>query len=137
MRVRRRARSTGSRRLGNARSTPSADAWHTSRTGSAGERRAEDMSLRFGTDGVRGVANSELTPEYVLALGRAAARVLDVDRLVIGRDTRASGPLLESALAAGAAAEGVNVELAGIVPTPAVAYLAGEGPGRAGAVISA
>ena len=59
------------------------------------------MALRFGTDGVRGVANAELTPELALALGRAAARVLGGDRVVIGRDTRRSGPMLEAALAAG------------------------------------
>src|SRR5262249_17885998 len=81
------------------------------------------MTLRFGTDGVRGVANAELTPELALSLGRAAARVLDGERVVIGRDTRISGPLLEAALAAGFAAEGVNVERLGVLPTPAVAYL--------------
>ena len=81
------------------------------------------MALRFGTDGVRGVANAELTPELALALGRAAARVLDGDHVVIGRDTRISGPLLEAALAAGFAAEGVNVDRLGVLPTPGVAYL--------------
>lgn len=97
------------------------------------------MSLRFGTDGVRGVANTELTPELVLSLGRAAARVLDatrVGRVVIGRDTRRSGPLLEAALAAGFASEGVAVDLLGVVPTPAVAWAAGA-DGVPGAVISA
>ena len=82
------------------------------------------MSLKFGTDGVRGVANAALTPSYVLNLGRAAARVLGADRVVIGRDTRRSGAMLESALAAGFASEGVDVELLGVVPTPAVAYIA-------------
>ena len=82
------------------------------------------MTLRFGTDGVRGVANAELTPELVLELGRAAAMVLGADRFVIGRDTRRSGTLLEGALAAGLAAEGATVELLGVVPTPAVAHLA-------------
>ena len=80
------------------------------------------MPLRFGTDGVRGVANTELTPEAVLALGRAAARVLGGPALVVGRDTRRSGPLLSSALAAGVAAEGVDVIDLGVVPTPAVAF---------------
>jgi phosphoglucosamine mutase len=97
------------------------------------------MTLRFGTDGVRGIANAELTPELVLALGRAAARVLDagrVGRVVIGRDTRRSGPLLEAALAAGFAAEGVDVELLGVVPTPTVAWAA-TSDGVPGAVISA
>ena len=81
------------------------------------------MTLRFGTDGVRGVANVDLTPELVLALGRAAARVLPGKRFVIGRDTRRSGPMLEAALAAGLASEGVDVEHVGVLPTPAVAWL--------------
>lgn len=97
------------------------------------------MTLRFGTDGVRGVANAELTPELVLALGRAAARVLDVGRvgrIVIGRDTRRSGPLLEAALAAGFASEGIDVDLLGVVPTPTVAWVSAT-DGLPGAVISA
>src|SRR3546814_10886773 len=80
--------------------------------------------LRFGTDGVRGVANLELTAEVVLALGRAAARVLPASRFVVGRDTRLSGPLLESALVAGLMAEGADVEVLGVAPTPAVAWIA-------------
>jgi phosphoglucosamine mutase len=94
------------------------------------------MTLRFGTDGVRGLANAELTPELVLALGRAAARVMGGPRFVIGRDTRRSGPLLESALAAGLAAEGVDVALLGVAPTPAVAR-ASAWDDICGAVISA
>jgi len=82
--------------------------------------------LSFGTDGVRGVANEDLTPELALALGRASARVLGGDAVVIGRDTRRSGPLLEAALAAGFASEGVEVVLLGVVPTPAVAHAAAE-----------
>ncbi|HKH24810.1 MAG TPA: phosphoglucosamine mutase, partial [Acidimicrobiales bacterium] len=78
--------------------------------------------LRFGTDGVRGVANAELTPELALALGRVAARVLGGDRFAIGRDTRRSGPLLEAALAAGLAGEGADVTLLGVAPTPEVAW---------------
>jgi phosphoglucosamine mutase len=81
------------------------------------------VTLKFGTDGVRGVANSELTPELVLALGRAAARVLDGDTFLVGRDPRVSGPLLQAALSAGLAAEGKNVVDVGVVPTPAVASL--------------
>ncbi|MDP1820337.1 MAG: phosphoglucosamine mutase [Acidimicrobiales bacterium] len=92
--------------------------------------------LRFGTDGVRGVANLELTPELVLALGRAAARVLRASHFVVGRDTRRSGPLLEAALVAGLTAEGADVELLGVAPTPAVAWLSAR-DGLAGAVISA
>ena len=81
------------------------------------------MSLSFGTDGVRGVANVELTPELVMALGRAAARVLPGDRFLIGRDTRISGPLLSSALAAGLSSEGIDAVDLGVLPTPAVAHL--------------
>jgi len=83
------------------------------------------MSLRFGTDGVRGVANRDLTPEFVVALGRAAARVLGADvPWVVGRDTRRSGTMLEAALVAGLAAEGADSVIAGVAPTPTVAWLA-------------
>jgi phosphoglucosamine mutase len=92
--------------------------------------------LKFGTDGVRGVANLDLTPELVVALGRAAARVLPSWRFVVGRDTRRSGPLLEAALVAGLTSEGVDVSLLGVAPTPAVAWVAAT-QGIAGAVISA
>ena len=61
------------------------------------------MTLRFGTDGVRGAGNTELTPELALALGRAAARTLGPGPWVVGRDTRVSGPLLHAAVAAGRA----------------------------------
>lgn len=97
------------------------------------------MSLRFGTDGVRGVAGTDLTPELVLALGRAAARVLAQPRtvpLVVGRDTRLSGPLLQAAFSAGVAAEGTDVVDLGVIPTPAVADAAME-LGAPAAVISA
>ncbi|MEY2422372.1 MAG: phosphoglucosamine mutase [Acidimicrobiaceae bacterium] len=94
------------------------------------------MTLRFGTDGVRGVANLDLTPELVVALGRAAARVLKSDHFVIGRDTRISGPLLEAALASGLAGEGASVHTLGVVPTPVVAWTAAH-EGVAGAMISA
>jgi phosphoglucosamine mutase len=97
--------------------------------------------LRFGTDGVRGLANVELTPELVLALGRAAARVLASPpgtdrRFIVGRDTRRSGPLLQAALSAGLASEGVSVTDVGVLATPAVAYLSAE-QGAPAAVISA
>ena len=83
------------------------------------------MTLRFGTDGVRGVANRELTPELVTALGRAAVRVLGADEpYVVGRDTRRSGPMLEAALVAGICAEGADVMLTGVLPTPGVAAVA-------------
>jgi phosphoglucosamine mutase len=94
------------------------------------------VTLRFGTDGVRGRVGDELTPELVLALGRAAARVLGGDRFLVGRDPRRSGPLLEGALTAGLAAEGAIVERLGVLPTPAVAALAAA-EGVPGAVISA
>ena len=88
-------------------------------------RRGERVTLKFGTDGVRGVANTELTPELALALGRASARVLGGDRWLIGRDTRRSGPMLAAALAAGLASEGAEVIDLGVLPTPGVAFLAG------------
>lgn len=95
--------------------------------------------LKFGTDGVRGVANTELTPELALAVGRASARVLagdGVGRVVIGSDTRRSGPMLEAALAAGFASEGLEVLLLGVVPTPLVAHESAH-LGVPGAMISA
>jgi phosphoglucosamine mutase len=91
---------------------------------------------RFGTDGVRGVANEELTPELALALGRAAARVLPAPTFVVGRDTRRSGPLLQAAFSAGLAAEGADVVDLGVLPTPGVAAVA-ESRKAPGAVISA
>jgi phosphoglucosamine mutase len=94
------------------------------------------VAPKFGTDGVRGVANAELTPEFVLALGRAAARVLGGPRFLIGRDTRVSGPLLQAALTAGIAAEGVDVVDLGVLPTPGVAALAAA-DGVPAAMISA
>ncbi|MDQ2648317.1 MAG: phosphoglucosamine mutase [Actinomycetota bacterium] len=92
--------------------------------------------MKFGTDGVRGVANVALTPELVLALGRAAARVLPPGHVVIGRDTRQSGPMLEAALVAGLTGEGRSVHRLGVAPTPAVAWVAHD-DGALGAVVSA
>jgi phosphoglucosamine mutase len=95
------------------------------------------MTLRFGTDGVRGVANTELTPELICALGRAAARVLVTDGpFLVGRDTRISGPMLEAALTAGLTAEGATVVHLGVLPTPGVATLAAA-QGAPAAMISA
>ncbi len=91
---------------------------------------------RFGTDGVRGVANVELTAELALALGRAAARVLGAPGFLVGRDTRRSGPLLQSAFSAGLAAEGADVADVGVLPTPALAWLARD-RARPAAVVSA
>ena len=91
---------------------------------------------RFGTDGVRGLANQELTPEVAVALGRAAVEVFGASRFVLGRDTRRSGPMLEAALSAGICAAGADVELLGVVPTPTVAWVAARGS-VPGAMISA
>ncbi|MGH9171351.1 MAG: phosphoglucosamine mutase [Acidimicrobiales bacterium] len=82
--------------------------------------------LRFGTDGIRGVANSEITPELALALGRVAALHLPGSPWLVGRDTRRSGPMLLAAFAAGLAAEGRDVLDCGVIPTPGLAWLAGE-----------
>jgi phosphoglucosamine mutase len=81
------------------------------------------MTLRFGTDGVRGAANIELTAEYALAFGRALARVLGGSEVVIGRDTRLSGPMFEGALCAALSSEGMTVRVLGVCPTPAVAWV--------------
>ena len=93
----------------------------------------------FGTDGVRGVANLDLTPELALRLGRAAGHVLGGPghTVIIGRDTRRSGRMLESALAAGLCSVGMDVRLTGHIPTPGLAYLARTEDVVAGAVISA
>lgn len=94
------------------------------------------MSLRFGTDGIRADARDILTTSVVAALGRAGAEVLGADGLVVGRDTRASGPSLAAALHAGVrAAGGGSVDL-GVVPTPAVALWCAQ-EDVAGAVVSA
>ncbi len=97
-------------------------------------------SRLFGTDGVRGIANIDLTPELAFRLGRAAASVLGEERrgrFLIGRDTRASGVMLEAALTAAICSVGSNVLRGGILPTPAVAYLARLQGATAGIVISA
>ena len=92
----------------------------------------------FGTDGVRGVANRELTPELAVLIGRALGAGLPGHRrVVIGRDTRRSGPMLEAALAAGLAAAGADVVLVGVLPTPAIAETVPALGAAAGAVISA
>jgi phosphoglucosamine mutase len=78
----------------------------------------------FGTDGVRGVANAELTPELATGLGRAAARVLGARAFVVGRDTRQSGTMLQAALSAGIASGGADVFDLGVLPTAGVAYVA-------------
>lgn len=101
------------------------------------------MGRLFGTDGVRGIANESLTPELALQIGRAAAMVLikesksEKPTVLIGKDTRASGDMLEAALTAGFTSVGCNVLSVGIVPTPAVAYLVCKYGCEAGVMISA
>ena len=101
------------------------------------------MGRLFGTDGVRGIANESLTPELALQIGRAAAMVLIKESksakptVLIGKDTRASGDMLEAALTAGFTSVGCNVLSVGVVPTPAVAYLVCKYGCEAGVMISA
>lgn len=99
------------------------------------------MGRLFGTDGVRGVANSELTPELAFKLGKAGAHVLSRDKerpvVIIGKDTRLSGDMLEDALSAGILAVGGNVIKVGVLPTPAIAHLVKVYQADAGVVISA
>ncbi|NPV59712.1 MAG: phosphoglucosamine mutase [Actinobacteria bacterium] len=104
-------------------------------------RDAESKTRLFGTDGIRGIANIELSPELAMRVGCAAVKVLAGTNpspfLVIGRDTRISGTMLESALVAGICSCGGRVECLGVVPTPAVAYLTRRKGADAGVVISA
>ena len=100
------------------------------------------MGRLFGTDGVRGVANKDLTCELAMKLGRAAAAVLTNKstrhpRVIIGKDTRLSSDMLENAMAAGLCSVGASVVLLGVVPTPAVAYLVEKYKADAGIMISA
>ena len=100
------------------------------------------MGRLFGTDGARGVANTELTCELAMNIGRAAAMVLTSDAVehptfLIGKDTRISGDMLEGALVAGLCSVGANVKILGVVPTPAVAYLVSKYKADAGIMISA
>ncbi|MDO4791797.1 MAG: phosphoglucosamine mutase [Buchananella hordeovulneris] len=104
------------------------------------------MARLFGTDGVRGLANTKITPELALSLGLAAARWLhehqarsdgEKPRAIVGRDTRISGEFLSAAVAAGLASGGVDVTRVGIVPTPAVAFLTASQDVDLGVVISA
>lgn len=100
------------------------------------------MGKLFGTDGVRGVANAELTCDLAQNIGRAAAYVLTKatkhkPKILIGKDTRISGDMLEAALCAGLCSVGASVVSLGVIPTPAVAYLTGLYNADAGIVISA
>ncbi len=98
------------------------------------------MTIKFGTDGIRGPVESEITPEVCLRIGHAAGVVLKEmgwETVLIGKDTRVSGYMLESALQAGFIAAGVNVRLLGPLPTPGVAYLTRSLRNQFGLVISA
>lgn len=100
------------------------------------------MGKYFGTDGIRGVANTELDANLAFQVGRAAAHVLTREKdgkacLLIGKDTRLSSDMLEAALVAGICSVGANVELLGVIPTPAIAYLTLKHGADAGIVISA
>ena len=100
------------------------------------------MGRLFGTDGARGIANSELTCETAMNIGRAAAYVLtekttEKPKVLIGKDTRVSSNMLEMALAAGLCSVGADVVLVGFVPTPAIAYLVKDREADAGIMISA
>ncbi|NLB82115.1 MAG: phosphoglucosamine mutase [Clostridiaceae bacterium] len=100
------------------------------------------MAKLFGTDGVRGIANSELTAQLAFSLGQAGAYVLGLEaqrraKIIVGADTRISGDMLEAAIAAGICSTGAQAELVGVIPTPAVAYLTRKLNADAGIVISA
>ena len=100
------------------------------------------MAKLFGTDGVRGLANSELTPEIAYNLGRSGAFVLSnflkrKSKILIGKDTRISGYMLEAALISGICSVGVDVDLVGVIPTPGIAYLTKNKNYDAGIMISA
>lgn len=99
------------------------------------------MGSLFGTDGVRGVANRELSPELAFSVGRAGAYILTRETgagaIALGRDTRISGDMLEAAVTAGVLSTGVDVWRLGVLPTPAVAYLTRALGAGAGVVISA
>ena len=100
------------------------------------------MRKYFGTDGIRRIANTELSPELVYKVAKAGAYVLSkhtdkAPTILIGRDTRLSGTLIESAMVAGFLSYGANVKLLGVMPTPAVAYLTRKLNADASVVISA
>ena len=100
------------------------------------------MRKYFGTDGIRRIANTELTPELVFRVAKAGAYVLSkhtdhTPTILIGRDTRISGSLIESAMTSGFLSYGANVKLLGVMPTPAVAYLTKKLKADASVVISA
>ena len=97
------------------------------------------MARLFGTDGIRGIANVDLKPTTAYALGRAVAHRLvgQGGSIVVGQDTRRSGDMFVAAIAAGATSLGVDAHIVGVVPTPALAFLAGQGDFAAGIMVSA
>ncbi len=100
------------------------------------------MGKLFGTDGIRGIANVELTPELAFKVGQAGAYVLTKEtnhkpKILVGKDTRISGDMLESALVAGICSVGAEAVIVGVLPTPAIAYLVRKYKADAGVVISA
>src|SRR5262245_33451701 len=109
-----------------------------------GDCTDDPMTRLFGTDGIRGVANDEpLTPELAFRVGRQLVATLQFDhgvnrvRLVIGRDTRLSGPLLEAALTAGAMSAGADCYAVGVLPTPGIALITRRLEAHGGIVLSA
>jgi phosphoglucosamine mutase len=101
----------------------------------------QSLSKLFGTDGIRGLANVELSPLLALKVGTTAAHVLierkQNTRVLVGRDPRISGDILENALVAGICSQGVDAVLMGVIPTPGIAYLTANTNAAAGAIISA
>src|SRR5258706_4316954 len=101
------------------------------------------MGRLFGTDGIRGLANADLSPELAMSVAIAAAHVLvEADRshaplAVVGRDPRASGEMLEAAVVARLASAGATVIPVGVLPTPGLAYLTGQAKADLGVVLSA
>ena len=100
------------------------------------------MGRIFGTDGVRGIANEKLDVELALAISRAAGIIIKAEgvarpKILVGRDTRLSGEMLQCAVAAGLSSVGCDVELLGVVPTPAVAYLVKRLGANGGVMITA
>ena len=93
--------------------------------------------MRFGTDGFRGPIETEITPEFCLNLGFHTGKIIlekGYDSVIIGKDTRVSGYMLEAALQAGFISSGVDVKLAGPIPTPAVSFLTATYAGQFGVV---
>lgn len=103
-------------------------------------RGGRRVSRLFGTDGVRGVANEELTPELAYKIGRASAYILSggkKGKMIVGRDTRKSGNMLEAAIVAGVTSVGIDIVEVGVLPTPAIAFLVRKHNVLGGFVISA